>query len=112
MGSIGTILKNKLPLKDNVATHARIIAINSELMAAGFEKKITAGRTDSQPAVWQQWSKFKTAAMATQRESQKLAEVAKTGSTSEIFAQMKNLGGTCGACHQDFRKPKGERFKR
>ena len=112
MGSIGHILKNRLPLKQQVASHAEIIAINSKLLAAAFEKKITSGRTDAKPAVWRQWSKFKAAAMATEKEGQKLMEIAGKGSTNELFAQMKNLGMTCGGCHKNFRKPKSERFKR
>jgi len=112
MGAIGHILKSGLPLKQNIASHAQIITLNSKLLPAAFEKKITAGRTDARPAIWQQWSQFKSAAMATQREGQKLMEIAGSGSTNEFFAQMKNVGMTCSACHKGFRKPKPERFKR
>ncbi len=112
MGAIGNILKSGLPLKAHIASHAQIIAVNSKLLPAAFEKKITAGRTDALPAIWQKWSQFEKAAMATQRESQKLMKISKTGSTNEFFAQMKNLGMTCGGCHKNFRKPKHERFKR
>ena len=112
MGAIGQILKTGLPLKEHIASHAQVIAINSKLLSAAFEKKITTGRTDSQPAIWQKWSQFEKAAMATQRESQKMMEISASRSTSGFFAQMKNLGTTCGGCHRSFRKPKHERFKR
>jgi cytochrome c556 len=112
MGAIGHILKSGLPLKQNIASHAQIITINAKLLPAAFEKKITAGRTDATPAIWQKWSQFEKAAMAAQNESQKLMKIAASGSTNEFFAQMKNLGMTCGGCHKGFRKPKHKRFKR
>ncbi|MFH2129192.1 MAG: cytochrome c, partial [bacterium] len=92
MGSIGAILKNRLPMKENIASHASIIAIDSELLPSGFEKETMAGKTEASPAVWQQWEQFKAAAMATGKESQKLAEVATSGSVGDIAGQMKNLG--------------------
>ncbi len=112
MGSIGAILKNRLPFTNHIANHAEGIALNSELMADTFEKKITQGRTDSMPAIWENWSEFEKAAKKLGIESRKLAGIAKGGNVGQIVAQMKNVGKSCGGCHKNFRKPKEERFAR
>ncbi len=112
MGAIGAILKNNLPYQNNIATHARGIQIASMLIESAFKKRITEGRTDSKPDIWQKWDKFVAAAHKLRDESRKLAVVVQSGDRAAIGAQVKAVGKSCGGCHKPFRKPKEERFKR
>lgn len=112
MGAIGAILKNKLPFTQNIATHAKALQAASTLAEGAFEKKITEGKTDAKPEIWQQWEKFAAAAKQLGEESGTLAEIAQSGDGDAIGAQVKKVGEACGACHKPFRKPKEERFQR
>lgn len=112
MGAISQIVKNKLPFSGHIATHAHDINRLSKLIADAFEKKITEGKTDAKPEVWQDWDKFVEAAKKLESESAKLAQIATGGDMAAIGAQVKAVGKSCGGCHKPFRKPKEERFKR
>jgi len=112
MGAIGDTLKNKLPYKDNIATHAQGIHLASQLITSAFKKEVSAGPTDAKADIWKDWDKFATAAKNMGQESEKLAQVAKSGDMEAIGAQVKALGKACGTCHKAFRKPKEESYKR
>jgi len=109
MGSIGQILKNKLPFSGHIATHANDLNQLSKLIPDAFKKKITAGRTDAKPNVWKDWDKFVAASKQLGKESAKLAKVT---SRADMAAKMKVVGASCGGCHEPFRRPKEKRFKR
>jgi len=112
MGAIGDILKYKLPQQDHIVNHARSLSLNSELIAEAFKKKITQGKTDATPKIWQEWQKFMEAAEKMGVESRALARVAQKGDLRASMMQVKKLGKSCGGCHKPYRKPKEERFKR
>lgn len=71
-----------------------------------FPKGSDAGETDAKPEIWQDWAKFEQAAADAAAAAEKLAMVAKGGDATATGEAMKALGGTCGACHKPFRKPK------
>ncbi len=112
IGSIGDIVKNKLPYAGNIAGHARNINTNAKMIAAAFKKKLHQGKTDAKPEIWQKWSEFEDAAKNLQEQSAKLADVASSGDMEAIGAQLKQTGKACGNCHKKFRKKKKESYKR
>ncbi len=112
MGSIGAILKNKLPYKTSIVAHAQSLQMTSTVIEDAFKKKITEGKTDAKPDIWKDWDKFVAAAKKMGEESGKLADVVQAGDMAAIGPQVKALGKSCGGCHKPFRKPKEERFKR
>jgi cytochrome c556 len=111
MGAINDILKNKLPYQEHIAAHARDIAAMSTLVGEAFKKDIAEGKTDAKPEIWKEWEKFLAAAEALGKESNALAEVAKSGTMEAIEAQVKKVGGACGDCHKPYRKPKEQSYK-
>jgi cytochrome c556 len=111
-GAIGDILKNGLPLQKNIPGHARSIAEHARLISAAFEKKALGAPNDAQPAIWQDWAKFQEAATAFQAEADKFVAAAQTGDPGKIGAGMNALGKACGNCHETYRKPKEESYKR
>ena len=112
LGSIGDILKNKLPYAGNIAGHARNINTGAKMIAAAFKKELHRGKTDAKPEIWQKWSEFEDAAKNLEEQSAKLADVASSGDMAAIGAQLKQMGKACGACHKKFRKKKEESYKR
>lgn len=119
MQSIGTnkaaiddIVKNDLPYPQNIAAHARILQESGMLIESAFKKKIVEGRTDSQPAIWQEWDQYAAAAAKFTQASGALAKAAASGDDNAVKTAMRALGGSCGGCHKTYRKPRAERFKR
>lgn len=112
MAAIGDILKYGMNLPGHVAVHADSLASHAKLVTAAFERKVTAGPTDSEPAIWEKPDEFAQKVKHFETETAKLAEVARGGDPAAIGAQVKAVGKSCGGCHEGFRKPKEESFKR
>ncbi len=112
MASIGNIMKYGLPLTGNLVVHAESLAAHAKLVSTAFERKVTAGQTDAEPAIWAKANEFKEKTKAFETETAKLVEVAKTSDPAALGVQMKATGKACGGCHDNFRKPKEESFKR
>jgi cytochrome c556 len=112
MASVANILKYGLPFVANASVHADSLATHSKLVTSAYERKVTSGPTDSEPAIWEKPDEFAEKVKAFETETAKLAEVAKTGDPAQIGPQLKATGKTCGSCHDSFRKPKEESFKR
>jgi cytochrome c556 len=55
------------------------------------------------PTVWSDSAGFQKAAANFTEAAEKLSVVAKTGDADAFAAQWKVVGGTCGACHKEYR---------
>ena len=104
LGAIVDILKNGLPLESHVSDHARSILQNSRMTLSMFPKGSGKGRTKSKQEIWENWSKFESAANDFERESAKLSEVAESGDMKALAKQVRATGKTCSGCHRNFRK--------
>jgi cytochrome c556 len=112
MGAIGDILKYGLPLQNHIAIYATLLSKRSDLVAAAFERDVSAGPTDAKPEIWQDPEAFREKTQAMKDEADKLAAIAAGGDAAAIGPQVKALGEACGSCHDSFRKPKEESYKR
>lgn len=113
MGSIGDILKYKLPGgNDHVAKHARNISAYASLIPEAFEKNISTGKTDAKPEVWQNWDDFVSKAEALDVAATELSAAAAGGDMRAMMPGVKALGDACRNCHNEYRKPEEERFAR
>ena len=112
MAAIANIMKYGLPLSANVVTHAEGLASHAKLVRSAFERKVTSGPNDAEPAIWEKVDEFKEKTQAFETETAKLVDVAKAGDPAALGVQMKATGKSCGGCHDSFRKPKEESFKR
>jgi cytochrome c556 len=111
MGAIGDVLKYGLPLPGHVAAHAKLLSERADLVAAAFERKVSAGPTDAKPEIWQKPDEFRTKTQAMKKAADELAKVAAGGDAAAIGRGVKALGDACGDCHESFRKPKEESYK-
>jgi cytochrome c556 len=113
ISSIGDIMKNKLPhAATQISLHAKILAEYSGLIEGAFEKNISAGATDSEPEIWKNWNDFLAKANALGDASAKLSEVAQSGDMRATMTQVQAVGDTCRGCHDSYRKPEEESYKR
>ena len=111
-GALGDILKNGLPMGKNAAVHARSIADHARLIPGAFEKKALGAPNDAKEAIWADWPKFQKAAADFQTQADAFATTAESGDLAKIGQGMQKLGKACGSCHEKYRKPKEESYKR
>lgn len=113
MGSIGDILKFKLPYSaSHIASHAKALGEYATLIPDAFEKNISEGLTDTKSEAWQNWDDFVAKAEALNEASMKLSRLAKDGDMRAIMPGVKGVGDACKGCHSVYRKPEEERFER
>jgi cytochrome c556 len=63
-----------------------------------------AGKTSALPTIWEKPDDFAAAARTLATESARLQMLAAAADMPGAAAQMKAVGGACGACHNSFRK--------
>ena len=112
MGAIGDILKYGLPLQSHIVAHAQMLSQRADLVAAAFERNVSEGPTDAKPEIWAKPNEFRQKTQDMKAEADRLAEIAASGDAAAIGGQVKALGDACGSCHDSFRKPKEESYKR
>ncbi len=95
--------------KEQVIAAANVVAATANsgmgaLYAPGTDKDAGDQKTRLKPEFFQQQEKVKEVAGNFNREANELARVAATGDVAAIKAQFGKTGGTCKACHDQFRK--------
>ncbi len=95
--------------KDQVVAAANAVAAvaNSGLGALfgpGTDKEVGGEKTRVKPEFFQQQDKVRELAMNLNKEANELAKVAASGDKAAIQTQFGKTGGTCKACHDNFRK--------
>lgn len=112
IGAISDVLKHSLPHEQNIQVHAEQINRAAALIPSAFEENVSEGLTDAKPEIWEEWEEFEEYAADMETESETLAEVADGGDMADIAAQVKQLGDSCKQCHDEFRKPEEESYKK
>lgn len=101
-GRIGAMANGRVPFDAKVATeNAELVATLSHLPWAGFGPGTEGGK--AKPEIWKEQDKFKAAADKFQAEAVKLVAATKTGNLDSVKAAVGAVGGSCKACHDDFR---------
>lgn len=111
IGAISDIMKYSLPLQDNIKAHAQELSLSASLIPSAFKEEVSEGMTDAKPEIWENWAEFEQYADELKSASTTLAEIAAGGDAAAIGAQLKEVGGKCRQCHEEFRKPKEESYK-
>lgn len=102
MGSIGTIMKNKMNNPKLISAHAAAIAaVNSHLLEM-FPKGSEGG--DAKPEIWTKWADFEKKYQAFKLASDELNTSAQTGDMSKIGPAVGKMGESCKGCHEIYKK--------
>jgi cytochrome c556 len=113
MASMGDILKFKMPYDaSHFLVHAKTIGELATLIPDAFEKELTEGLTDAKQEVWSNWDDFVAKSKALTSESAKLRAAAETGDMKAIMPAVTAVNNACRGCHDLYRKPEEQRFKR
>ena len=108
MGKIKANLEGNFN-KDQVAAAANLVAATANsgmgaLFGPGTDKEVAGERTRVKPEFFEQPDKVRELAMNFAKEANELAKIAATGDAAAVKAQFGKTGGTCKACHDEFRK--------
>jgi cytochrome c556 len=105
-GPMGAVAKGEKPFNKDEATKATaLVATMAKLPFDSFVAGTEAvGGTDALPAVWSNNAKFKELASKLATETESLAKLASAGDEAGFKKQFGVVGGTCKACHDDFKK--------
>ena len=95
--------------KDQVAAAANLVAATANsgmgaLFGPGTDKEVAGEKTRVKPEFFEQPDKVRELAVSFAKEANELAKVAATGDAAAVKAQFGKTGGTCKACHDEFRK--------
>jgi cytochrome c556 len=102
MAAAGAIIQGKVEYKDQLVEHARALEGLNKNIAALFPKG-TDKETDTREEVWKNWAEFEKRAKDARDKSAAFAKAAAGKDMQATAARYRELGGTCKACHQDFR---------
>lgn len=108
MAAMATILKEKLPLAQNIKEHAASIHATALLIDSAFKHKALKGKTKAKAKIWEDYSSFQEHAKKLVDASAKLERVAAGSDMGATVEAFKGVAKTCGGCHKEFRKKKGE----
>lgn len=101
-------LKSALLLKDGPAAkasyHADAIVAAFQQFGDAYPAGSDKGETKAKPNIWTDRAGFDKAGKDSYAAAVALADAAKTGDQAKSVAAFKSLGGTCKACHDEYRK--------
>jgi len=103
-GRVAQMAGGKMEFNAKVAAESAAAADSvAKLPWAGFGAGTDKGETKAKAEIWTDKAKFDDLAKKMQAEMSNLAAVAKTGNLENIKLAVNATGGTCKACHDDFR---------
>jgi cytochrome c556 len=105
LGRVGAMAAGRVPFDAKVAAeNAALVNDLAKLPFTAFGEGTDKGLPNrAKPEIWKDAAKFKAASEKMVVEVGKLEAAAKAGNLDAIKAAMGAVGGSCKACHDDFR---------
>ena len=104
-GPMADMVKGKIDWDD--ATFQRwasdLAAVSTFQVERGFAPGSEEGKTRAKPDIWLDMDDFSVKLANFRREAAALAEVAQSGDRGAIAEQLGQTGGTCKACHDEYK---------
>ena len=104
-GPMGDMVKGKIEWNDaQFAAWANDLASVSKVsVERGFAPGSEKGKTRAKPAIWENTDDFAQKLANFRSEAAALAEAANAGDKTATVEQFKQTGGTCKACHDNYK---------
>lgn len=106
MKQVGSMIRGQTPFKaDTVRAAAESMADHAGKMTDMFPRNSTGGPSEALPAIWEDWDGFAGLADELEARAVTLSQAAQNAQgVDDIGPYFADLGRTCSACHEDFRK--------
>ena len=103
--AVGTLAKGAVDAPEQIQMHADAIAALTAALArdaaAMWPEGSLTDKSQSLPAIWEDWEKFQAAADRAAKAGAAFKEAAAAGNAGRA---MRKLGAACKNCHDDFRE--------
>lgn len=104
IGKLGAMAKGEMDYDEAAAKdHANVIAVLAGTIPQGFPEGSESPNSAALPAIWEDFSSFEERAGDLQAAAAALAEAGDVAQ-GDLGGYVKEIGGACGACHDDFRE--------
>lgn len=105
MGRVGAVVKGQRPYdKASVEADVAIIELMAKLPWDAFPPDSNIEGSTARTEIWKNKAEFQAATEKTQAEVAKLSAAARAGDLALIKTSFGNVGQSCKACHDDFRR--------
>ena len=105
MGAIAAIVQGKVDM-NHLKPHADALAATSMTVKDIFPEDSAVGETNAKTEIWDKPDEFQQAVTKLEQAAAAFATAADSGDSAQIGAAMKDLGGACKNCHDNFRQKK------
>jgi cytochrome c556 len=104
-GPMGDMVKGDIEWNGEqfAAWASDLAAVSSVTVERGFAPGSDKGKTRAKPEIWDNKADFEEKLGNFRMQAAKLAEVAATGDRQAIAGQFRTTGGTCKACHDNYK---------
>jgi len=107
-GPMESMLKGEMPWNETMFIHwsedlARVAQLD---IMRGFPAGSDTGRTRAKSTIWDNIDDFESKIADLRRETTLMAEVAANGNKQAFLKQFQITGGTCKACHDEYKSKK------
>jgi cytochrome c556 len=103
-GRINAMAQGKVPRRQGGPGQRRGAERDRQAALGRLPGRLQRGNTEAKPEVWSQPDKFKSGAQLLIDNVAKLDAAAKAGSLDQIKAAAGEVGKSCKACHETFKK--------
>ena len=86
-----------------VINQAKTISNWAQKIPGYFPEGSGVGDTKARAEIWTNFKDFTALAMANETAANRLVTTAKSGNPGAMMAGLKNLGGSCKACHRSYK---------
>jgi cytochrome c556 len=106
MGAIAAIVQGKAGQPEHLLIHAKALDALSTTVKDLFPEESAHGETDAKQEIWDKHDDFVQAVQKLETAAPPFAQAVESGDQAKIGAALKELGGACKNCHDNFRKKK------
>lgn len=104
VGAFAAVVVDGADFGDNLKMHtSQLVALTADIPAL-FPEGSDFPDTDAKEEIWDDWDRFVELANDTRDAAEALHAAVEAGDEDEFPIRFRNLGQSCQACHDDFRR--------
>lgn len=104
VSAIAAVVVDGADFGDNLEMHTSQLVDLTQDIPSLFPEGSDFPETDAKEEIWEEWDHFKEYAQDTKDAAQALHAAVEAGEEDQYATRFRDLGQTCKACHDDFRR--------
>lgn len=104
VGAFAAVVMDGAEFGDNLEMHtSQLVALTRDIPAL-FPEGSDFPETDAKEEIWDNWERFEELSQDTKEAAEALHAAVEAGDEDQYAIRFRNLGQSCQACHDDFRR--------